>query len=261
MNKTKPLIIAHRGSSANAPENTLTAFQKAIDEKADGIEFDVRLAKDNVPVIFHDSTLKRMTEIKRRADDFTADELSRMDVGSWFNLAFPAKSNVEFSIETIPTFRQILEFLNGYQGTLYVELKGRRETMPTLVEAVASLIEKSDLQSKIIVKSFKLEAIEIVKNRLPEIRTAALFEPKILALLGKKKRLLDEAKRFRADEISLHYSMATEKFVRRARENNFSVAIWTANNPKWVRRAFDYGINAVITNYPAELLKERAEIL
>ncbi len=261
MNSAKPFIIAHRGSSANAPENTLAAFQKAIDEQADGIEFDVRLAKDGVPVIFHDATLKRLAKIKNRVDDFTAEELSRVDVGSWFNRAFPSKNNQAFSAETIPTFARLLEFLRDYQGLIYVELKGKREAMPALAGAICELIEKSELQSKIIVKSFKLEAIRIVKERSPEIRTAALFEPKILTILGKEKRILEEAKSVGADEISLHYSMATRKFVQRARENNFTIVIWTANNPKWVKRSLDYGIDAVITNHPAALLAARSAVL
>jgi len=257
----RPLIIAHRGASALAPENTFAAFQKAIDDGADGIEFDVRLAKDGVPVVFHDSTLNRTAKIEGRVSDFTSEELSKIDVGSWFNRAFPKRGGERFSAETVPTFEQLLIFLSDYKNLIYVELKGNNAAIPALAETVCRLIGKANLLPNIIVKSFNLEGIRVVKETLPEVRTAALFEPKILTILRRKKRILEAARKYNADEISIHRSMATEKFVRQARENGFSTVIWTADNPVWVKRALDFGITAIITNNPARLLAERDEIL
>jgi glycerophosphoryl diester phosphodiesterase len=257
----KPLIIAHRGASALAPENTFAAFQKAIDDGADGIEFDVRLAKDGVPVVFHDSTLQRLAKIENRVSDFTAEELNKIDVGSWFSRVFPRQADDSFSAETIPTLANLFEFLRDYKGLLYVELKGGDSAITALAEAVCDLIRRTDLLPNIIIKSFKLEAVAIAKQILPEVKTAALFEPKILTILRKKKLILDEAAKCRADEISLHYSLATKNFVRRAQENNFSIVIWTADNKAWVKRASEYGIGAIITNNPAQLLAERNRII
>ena len=120
-NARKPLIIAHRGASALAPENTLAAFQKAIDDGADGIELDVRIVKDGVPVVFHDSTLARMVGRENTVSSFTAEELQTFDVGSWFNRKNPNRANEKFAAETIPTFAQLLDFLKDYKGLLYVE--------------------------------------------------------------------------------------------------------------------------------------------
>ena len=261
MKSERPLIIAHRGASALAPENTFAAFQKAIVAAADGIEFDVRLARDGVPIVFHDATLARLAKIKRRVADFTSEELNKIDVGSWFNRAFPRRADDKFSAEIIPTLAQLLKFLDGYQGLIYVELKGRDSEMFALAEAVCDLIRQTNLLPNIIVKSFNLEAVKIAKQLLPEVRTAALFEPKVLTMLGKKKRILEAAQKCNADEISLHRSLATKSFVRRATEKNLPVTIWTADNPVWVKRAFDSGINAIITNNPAYLLEKRDEIL
>lgn len=257
----RPLIVAHRGASASAPENTFAAFRRAIDDGADGIEFDVRLATDGVPVVFHDSTLHRLAKIENRVGNLTAEELSKIDVGSWFNRAFPRKADEKFPAETIPTLANLLEFLSDYQGLIYVELKGGDSVIPALAGAVCALIRQTNLLPNIIVKSFKLEAVKIAKEILPEVRTAALFEPQVLTILRKKKHILDEARKCHADEISLHYSLATKRFVRRARENNFSTVIWTVNNPVWVKRAIDYGIGAIITNNPAKLLAERGELI
>src|SRR5688572_21349320 len=96
---TVPLIIAHRGASAVAPENTLSAFKKAIDAGADGVEFDVRLSKDGVPVIIHDNNILRTTGVDQRVADLTAEQLSRLDAGSWFNAAHPAQAQAELAAE------------------------------------------------------------------------------------------------------------------------------------------------------------------
>ena len=105
-----PLIVAHRGASALAPENTLAAFRRAVDDGADGIEFDVRLAKDNAAVVFHDSTLIRTAQTDGRVSDFTSSELSEFDVGSWFNRMSRKRANPVFADEHIPT----LELLWGF---------------------------------------------------------------------------------------------------------------------------------------------------
>ncbi|MDQ3712675.1 MAG: hypothetical protein M3388_10715 [Acidobacteriota bacterium] len=257
----KPLIIAHRGASALAPENTFAAFERAIDDQADGIEFDVRLAKDGVPVVFHDSTLNRLGKIDGCVSAFTSEELQKLDVGSWFNDKNSRYFDKKFSAETIPTLWELFDFLVDYKGLIYVELKGKEAEIPPLAEAVCDLIGQTNLLPQIIIKSFKLEGVAIAKQILPEIRTAALFSPKILTLLGKKKRILKKAQACNADEISIHYSLATEKFVRRAEKKGFLVTIWTADNPVWVRRAFNLGINAIITNNPSRLSTIRDEIL
>jgi glycerophosphoryl diester phosphodiesterase len=255
----KPLIIAHRGASALAPENTLAAFQKAMEDGADGIEFDVQLAGDRVPVVIHDEKLKRLGRCKGYVSNYTSSELQSLDVGSWFNEKNPGKSNGKFSLETVPTLRRLLEFLSGYKGLLYLEIKCREEETDSISEAVCRMIRQSDLLPQIIVKSFNLEVICQTRRLLPEVRTAALFAPKILDVLQKKKRLLKKAQECEADEISIHYSLATGKFIRRAEKKNLPVTIWTVDNKVWVRRAVNLGINAVITNNPARLLAERDE--
>lgn len=261
MNSEKPLIIAHRGASAFAPENTFAAFRRAIADGADGIELDVRLSKDGVPVVFHDATLQRLAGIERRAADLTAAELREIEVGSWFNRAFPGRADDKFASEKIPLSAELFEFLADFKNLIYVELKSEDSTTAALAEQVCGLIRRTNLAPNIIVKSFNLEAVKTIKRLAPELRRAALFEPTMRTVLRKKKCILDEARKCGADEISIHYSLATKSFVRRAREENFSTVIWTADKPVWVGRAFDYGISAIITNDPANLLAERARLL
>lgn len=259
-NGNLPLIIAHRGASAVAPENTLAAFQKAIEAGAEGIEFDVRISKNGVPVVFHDSTLKRMTRREGRTSNFTAEELAGLDVGTWFNAKFPAKASEKFSGESVPSLTKLFSFLKGYRGRLYLEMKGSPSETSALAEAIVKIIRESVFLPQIVVKSFKLEAVEKIKTLLPEVATAALFAPKILTVLRKQNRVIEQARAFLADELSLHYSLATEKLVRKAKNEGFPTTIWTADHPMWVRRASEIGIHAIITNNPARLLAKRAEM-
>ena len=260
-NGNKPLIIAHRGASALAPENTLAAFQRAIEDGAEGIEFDVRIAKDGVPVVFHDSTIRRMTKKEGRTSHFTSEQLQNLDIGAWFNGKNPARADEKFSGETVPTLEKLFSFLKGYQGRIYLEMKGSLTEIFALAEAVVKIVRISDFLPQIIAKSFKLEAVEKIKALLPEIYTAALFAPKIQTILRRQSHLIDRAKNFRADELSLHYSLATEKLVRNAKSEGMPTTIWTADHPVWVRRSREIGIHAIITNNPARLLAKRQEIL
>jgi glycerophosphoryl diester phosphodiesterase len=257
----KPLIIAHRGASALAPENTFAAFQKAIEDGADGIEFDVRLSKDGVPVVFHDASLSRLARCEGQIIKYSFDELQNFDVGSWFNRKNPKLADAKFSKEKIPSLAGLLDYLKDYKGLIYVELKCKKEELEPLVEAVCKIIKQTNQLPQIVLKSFKLRAIALAKVYLPEIYTASLFAPKILNVLHKKKHLLKKAEDSLSDEISLHYSLATKKLVQRARNQGLPTTIWTADNPRWVNRALNLGINAIITNNPSPLLTKREELL
>ena len=257
----EPLIIAHRGASEHAPENTIAAFRRAIDDGAEGVEFDVRLSKDGVPVVIHDATLSRVGQFDGRVADFNAAELQTFDVGSWFNKVKPEKANDRFSEETVPTLRGVLEFLGGFQGLIYVELKCGAGDVKTLVKAVCGEITGSPLLPQIIVKSFRLQAISDTRCLCPEVKTAALFAPKIRTILRRKKHLLSLAQEFGAEQVSLHYSLVTRKLMEKAEKKKLPVTIWTADNPLWVKRAVNLGINAIITNNPARLLAKRRAVM
>src|SRR5207253_1739431 len=119
---TYPLILGHRGASAVAPENTLAAFSRAISDGADGIEFDVRLSRDHVPVVIHDATLNRTGLIDRLVCELTAKELGEVDVGHWF-AARGQTGAQSFAGEKLPTLAQIFEIFSTKTGVLYVEMK------------------------------------------------------------------------------------------------------------------------------------------
>lgn len=256
----KPLIIAHRGASAYAPENTPAAFAAAIEAGAEGIEFDVRLARDGVPMVFHDMKLQRIAAKNKIVSDLTSTELGKLDAGSWFNAKNPKKAAERFAAETVPTLARVFDLLNDYTGRVYVELKHTAEETARLVGAVSAVFEKKEKPPNIIVKSFDLHALRHVREVIPAVRTAALFAPKFSSVLHKEKHLIEKARECGADEISMHYSLATQNFVAKASAQNFSTVIWTVNSLVWVRRAAELGVDAVITNNPAKLLAQKRKL-
>ena len=263
MTTNYPLIIAHRGASALAPENTLAAFRRAFKDGAEGVEFDVRLAKDGVAVVHHDPSLRRTAGLEEKISELTSTELSKVHVGSWFRQALPENWSPEYAKQTVPSFDATLDALRNFPGArIFVELKSSRGQNPEpFVRAVCDAIRSSGIADRIIVKSFRLAFIPHLRAICPDVRTAALFAPKIMTVLRKEKHLVDLAVEFGADELSVHYSLATKKLMKKAAKRSLPVTIWTVNHPRWLRRGMKLGVNAVITNDPARLIDVRARSL
>ena len=254
MSDAIPLIIAHRGASAHAPENTIAAIAAAIDAGADGVEFDVRLSGDGVPVVFHDADLARIAGRHERIRDLSAEDLANVDVGKWFA---EKRGRSGFEVEMIPTLAKVVELLDGFAGRVYIELKAEDENYQDLTAAVADVIRGCPAFDSIVVKSFRLGIIPQMKALLPGIRTAGLFGPQILTYLRRKRYIVALAGEFGADELSLHTSLAGKKLCRLAAEVGMPVIIWTADNERWINRSRERRIAAVITNDPARMLAAR----
>ena len=255
------MIIAHRGASAHAPENTLAAFQMALDAGADGIEFDVQLAKDGVPVIIHDNDLKRTARRNARVVDLTSRQLGEIDVGSWFNTRHAKSFRLEFERETVQTLEQVFGSLSGFAGLIYVELKCGMMNFKPLVAAVADIIRSLPFLPQVVVQSFCLAAIPEMRCSLPEVKTAALFQPSIITILRRRTNMLAIAREFGADQLSLHKALIAPKITSIAAETRMPITVWTVDDPKWIERCRKLGISALITNDPAKLLAARSSWL
>ncbi|MCU1266881.1 MAG: Glycerophosphoryl diester phosphodiesterase [Acidobacteria bacterium] len=258
-----PLIIGHRGSSAVAPENTLAAFSRSIIDGADGFEFDVRLARDGVPVVIHDATLNRTGLRSGAVAELASAELHTIEVGSSFNQRFPTLAKPEFAKETVPTLRDVFDLVHGSAQILYLEMKGDEAQAHPLAAAVVELIQDYGNVDRIIVESFDLGAISEVKRLAPGIRTAALFEPRPghPASLFRKMRTVDLALAAGANQIALHRTLAPRRVVDKARLAHLPVVVWTVDNPIWIARALSMGVTALITNDPGTMIRERSRLL
>lgn len=248
-----PLIVGHRGASAEAPENTLAAFRRAVEVGAEGIEFDIRLSKDGVPVVIHDETLVRTSKLNALVKELTAKELGQVDVGSWFD--------GRFSGEKVPTLEMVLQCLQGFTGPLYVELKFSDVEAEELAGAVCEVIGGSPLLPQMIVKSFRLSILPYVRCRCEGVKTAALFAPKVMRFLRKEKYLVKIAQELGADHLSLHRSLVTRKLMKKVENTGLPVTVWTADSRRWVKKGIELGLAAIITNDPAKMLAVRREIV
>ena len=253
-----PLIIGHRGSSAVAPENTLAAFSRAIRDGADGIEFDVRLSRDRVPVVIHDATLKRTGLIDRLVGELTSAELQEIDVGSWFGGRFQSQ-DVSFSGERLPALAQVFELFSVNTGLLYIEMKCDAREGAALAAAVVNLVHEFRIADRVVVESFDLSAIAEIKKIDKGIRTAALFEPKLSRPISTLRRstMVDLARQHGAEEIALHHSLARSRVIEMAKREGLDVVVWTVDDPEWIARARTLGVKALITNKPDLMVEHR----
>lgn len=266
MNSPRPLIIGHRGASAVTPENTLAAFARALDEGADGVELDVRLARDGVPVVIHDATLRRTGLREEMVAEMTSAELGKIDVGSWFNRANPRLARPEYARQFIPTLDQVFLFVNeepSREATIYVEMKTERalQSSNELAHSVVQCINEFEFRPRVVVASFDLNALAVIKQIDGGICTGALFEPRRTARkLMSTRRMIASTIERGADEILLHRMMAIRNLVSRALENGLRPVVWTVDDSKWMRRANALRLHAIITNNPAEMAAARGQI-
>ena len=256
MDSNEPLILGHRGASTVAPENTLAAFALAIQDGADGIEFDVRLSRDSVPVVIHDDTLNRTGLVSGAVSSLTAAQLQQIDVGSWFTKRTGGQT---FAKQTIPTLAAVFDLFASNDAVLYVEMKCDEPQAPALADAVVRQIGEQNLRERVVVESFALSAIAEVKKCDPHVRTAALFEPSLLKPVStlRTQSILKLARQHHADEIALHHTLARTKVVLAAKDEGYEVVVWTVDDLIWIERSRAHGIKALISNNPRVMVEAR----
>lgn len=255
--RKSPLIIGHRGASALAPENTLAAFARAFDDGADGIELDVRLARDGVPVVIHDPSLSHTGRRKARVARLTSEKLGQIDVGTSFNQRHRPLARVQYMKQTVPTLTDVFKLMvnSARQETVcYVEMKTARKKKSnlSLAAAVVEIIQLHNLHNRVIVISFNLPAIAAVKDLDSSIRTGALFGPRQRAIKSARK-IVSSALEHGADEILLHHLVAKRRILALALSANLTPVVWTVDDSSWVTRARTNRIHALMTNNPKRL--------
>jgi glycerophosphoryl diester phosphodiesterase len=253
-----PLIIGHRGASAIAPENTLSAFARAVRDGADGIELDVRLSRDGVAVVIHDATLPRERLRKPVVSRMTLAGLSQLDAGSWFNQKHPDLARLEYTRQTIPTLDEVFQSLANQapkRFVIYVELKcGRsRRRNEELASATVAAVQRHGLKDRAILISFNLRTVPTIKRLDDSLRTGALFGQR--SAVKSPARIVQAAIACAADEILLNHRIASRKLIEAAEARGLPAVIWTVDDPRWLLRAQSLGIHAVMTNDPAKMLK------
>lgn len=215
----------------------------------------MRLAKDGVPVVIHDATLRRTGLAWGEVAKLTSGQLANENVGSWFNRAHPALAREAFERQRVPTLAQVFDLLRERPGTIYVEMKTEADSSSDLVQALPDAIIASGFQDRVVVVSFDLPAVAKIKTLNSSIRTGALFTPRNRPDVSwRADSMLSAARDCGADELLPHRLLARPKLAEKAHARRLPVVVWTVDDPDWLARARTLGIQALITNNPARML-------
>jgi glycerophosphoryl diester phosphodiesterase len=241
----RPAVIAHRGASLLAPENTRAAFAAAVEAGADGIELDVHLSADDVPVVIHDARVDKTTNGTGNVRDLALAQLQTLDAGTYFS---PAHAG-----ERIPTLEQVFaEFGDsltsaGHRLWINVEIKAQPRHVKGLERAVTRLVRDFGLEDTVWVSSFKPHSLALVRRLAPDIRCGMLYSPYTLSAL-----LLAPITPFEA--FHPHVSLVNAWFVSLAHRLGRRVIVWTVDRPDKAAELATWGVDGVITNDPGRTL-------
>jgi glycerophosphoryl diester phosphodiesterase len=245
-------IIAHRGESHEAPENTLAAFRLAWKRQADAIELDVHLTRDGHLIVCHDADTYRTTGVSLAIRDRTMDDLRRLDAGSW--------KGPKWKGERLPSLEEALDTMPR-GGRCFVELKCGSEGVPALVKAVRSANKSSD---QIAIISFHSDALAEAKRCLPELSAYFLASVRRDAAAGKFVpdigSLIETARSVGADglDLSLH-ALEEPMVVDQIKDAGLGLYVWTVDDPDTARKAAALGVDGITTNQPAWLRAQLAD--
>lgn len=234
-------VIAHRGASGVAPENTLASLQRAIDAGAVMVELDVQLSSDRQLMVFHDNVLGRTTNGRGYVRNFTADELRSLDAGSWFGS--------EFASERIPFLREAIELLRG-KAYLNIELKPLHESPDAAEEtaALVALVHEMGIAPYMTFSSFDHRALTMVKEHDPAVLTLALNVP------GDKRMPSDVVAECGADAYGCSIHELSRARSDDARAHGIPFGVYTVNTEEQLRLALSYGVQCVVSNVPDHVL-------
>lgn len=241
-------IIAHRGASGYAPENTIKAFEKAIELKAHGIELDVHMSSDGHLIVCHDERVDRTTDGRGFIKDLTLKELQSLDAGSWFS--------PDFKGEGIPTLQEVLVLVRNKNLLINIELKSGPIIYPNIERDVIKLIEEYGLLKNTVISSFNHYSLLEAKRVNGEVKTAALY---MAGLVTPWKY----AKDIGLDGIHPYFYNISPELVKGCLENGIFINTFTVDEPQYMKHIISCGASGIITNYPdkgMEVLKELQKI-
>ena len=232
-----PAIIAHRGASVYAPENTLAAFKLALQQGADGIELDAKLSADGHVVVIHDQTVDRTTPFHGNVAEFRLAELRKMDAGSHFDIAFKG--------EPVPTLEEVFKAV-GQLTYINVELTNYASPNDQLPAKVADLVRQYKLMHRVIFSSFNPLALLRIRRLLPEAPIGLLAFPGAKGWLARSwfGRLL------KYQSLHLDVSDTTAALVNRIHRRSGRVYVYTVNQEEQMQNLFALGVDGIFTDDP-----------
>ena len=239
--------IAHRGASGQglAPENTLAAFEKALEVGVDAVEIDVHLTADNQVVVIHDRTVDRTTDGSGPVDTMTLGEIRELSAGSWYDPSFRDQK--------IPTLEETLDLI-GWRSLLLIEAKTEEAA-----EKAVAIIRARRAQSRVVMQSFLGPAVRTV-NRLDNRIPTAFLMTGGEAVLRRKTGVVKRVLKLGANALALKYTAATPDLVNMFLSRAMGMWVWTVDEEEDMREMIDMGVGGIITNYPDRLNKVIGEM-
>lgn len=241
--KNKILNIAHRGYSGQYPENTMIAFEKAVEHNCDMIEFDVHLTKDGKPIVTHDFTLGRTNNGTGTVLDHTGHELQQLDSGSWFA--------PEYKNQKMPYLDEVLGFVRT-NALMNIEIKyesmgGQIHAYQHMSKHVLSLVEKHELLDNVVISSFDWAVLKVIRELNSEVHLGLLnHEPQ-------KGLKLNEAVGIYPYSYHMKFDKLTDDHIDELHENDLQIYPYTANDEKDYRHLINLGVDGIISNETEKL--------
>lgn len=238
----RPILLAHRGDLANAPENTLPSFRQAIQKGADGVELDAKLTADGHIIVIHDSTVDRTTNGKGKVASFSLDAIRRLDAGTWFDARFAGTK--------IPLLEEVFEAV-GRNHLINIELTNYSTPRDGLTQKVCELIKRHNNQGQIIFSSFFPSNLKIASQILPEIPRGLLAMPGLIGAWARSFGFMFGE----YQALHPHISNASREQVQRAHRVHRRVHVWTANSPQEIGQLKEWGVDGIFTDDPGSAVK------
>ncbi|PIR25113.1 MAG: hypothetical protein COX62_04305 [Deltaproteobacteria bacterium CG_4_10_14_0_2_um_filter_43_8] len=230
------LLFAHRGAKDVAPENTLSAFRKAIQLQADGVEFDVLVTKDGVPVVSHNNNLSELTNGRCCVHSSSYKEIEHLDAGSHFSAHYKG--------ERLPTLVQVLHLFSGKNLLINIEIKREANISKKHLDAIFDIITHFGEEKNVIISSFSLRIMMYVKKRIPHIKRAVLFRSGPFSTFRAKLRCRI------IKPFSLHppFSALSRRLVRFAKMKGIFIYSWTINTEADIKKCKAMHIDGIMTD-------------
>ncbi len=228
-------IIAHRGYSSQAPENTMAAFERVVSAGFKALELDVQMTKDSQVVVIHDETIDRTSDGQGLVKEHSYEELTQYDFGAWFGRSFAG--------ERLPLLADVLDLVQDHDLWVNVELKTGAVAYPGLEDKVITMIRSRDLGDQTLISSFNHYSLKAIKELWPELPIgvlymAGLYEP------------WNYARTLGAEALHPYYVGLTPELVRSTKARGLLMHPFTVDKPADIQAVIASGADGIITNYP-----------
>lgn len=243
-----PSIIAHRGFSSRAPENTVAAINLAMESGVDMIEVDIAQSRDQIPVLFHDELLDRTSNGSGLVKKHSISRLRKLDAGSWFSKSY--------SNEKIPSLEEVIAMVDG-RTRLLLEVKKGNTYYPNIEENIAAILKSHSAEDWCIIQSFDNNVLRTFRERFPTLTLHKLVTgniPVVPLHIDNRIRLGNIYRYKHVSSINVNHRLLNGRKVRRIQKRGQMVYAWTVNEEEDMKRMIRIGVNGIITDYP-DLLK------